>query len=58
MNGPHLQALREALAKVGDSKERLAARLAIQCEDLDQYLAGKDVPPRVFLSALDVISGR
>ena len=58
MNGPHLQALREALRKVGDSKERLAAALAIPPDTLEEYLGGKEVPHQVFLSALDIISGR
>jgi hypothetical protein len=58
MDGPHLQALREALGKVGGSKERLASVLAIGLDDLEAYLAGKEIPHRVFLTALDIISGR
>jgi hypothetical protein len=59
MNGPHLEALQEALALLGDSKPRLAAALAITLEELDTYFAGKaEVPYQVFLQALNIISGR
>jgi hypothetical protein len=57
MNGPHLQALEEALAILGNSKPRLAAALATTLEELEIYLAGEaEVPYQVFLSALNVIS--
>ena len=58
MDGPHLEALQQALKIVGDSKERLAAELAVPLADLEEYLVGEDVPYQVFLSALDIISGR
>jgi hypothetical protein len=59
MDGAHSRTLQRAL-QIVVTKERLAAALDIETEDLDKYLSGKDpLPHEAFLVALDIVaSGR
>ena len=55
MDGAHSRTLQRAL-EIVNSKERLAAVLRVRLVDLERYLAGKPLPPTVFLAALDVVA--
>ena len=58
MDRPPTRTLQRALEFVG-SRERLAARLAISHEELDDYLSGRrPIPNEVFLAALDIVAGK
>jgi hypothetical protein len=59
MSGPHSRTLERAL-QIVVTKERLAAALDIEIDDLDKYLAGTEpLPHEAFLAALDIVaSGR
>lgn len=56
MDGAHRRTLERALEIVGD-KERLAAALGLEVEQLDNYLEGEEpLPNQAFLDALDVVA--
>jgi hypothetical protein len=56
VNGVHLRTLLRALETVG-SKERLAAALGIGLNDLEAYMAGREMmPTAVFIDALDIVA--
>lgn len=58
MDGPSGRTLQRALELLG-TRERLAARLAISKEELDDYLAARcPIPSNVFFKALGVVAGK
>jgi hypothetical protein len=58
MSTPQIRTLRRALEMLRE-KERLAAALRVQLDDLEAYLSGKKpVPDKVFLDALDIVADR
>jgi hypothetical protein len=56
MDGSHSRTLTRAL-EIVVTKERLAAALDVQLQDLEKYLAGeKPLPHQAFLTALDIVA--
>jgi hypothetical protein len=59
MDDAQHRTLQRALGLVNGSKIRLAEKLMVRPEDVDNYLAGaQPVPTQVFLAALDIVAGR
>jgi hypothetical protein len=55
MDGPAHRTLERALEIMG-TKERLAEALGTPVADIEEYLAKRNVPDRVFFKALDIVA--